>query len=103
MRGLDARLAVVAVVGGVVQVVRLVHQQDAAHRLLDHFLGLGRRVAHVLPHLVRARARVRARVEARVRARARVRVRATIRVRIRARVSPTRSSRVATTTWPERQ
>eukprot|EP00964_Phaeocystis_antarctica_P130149 scaffold94012_cov17-Phaeocystis_antarctica.AAC.1 len=28
-------LAVVAVVGGVVQVVGLVHQQDAAHGLLD--------------------------------------------------------------------
>mmetsp|Transcript_12289 Transcript_12289/g.21049 ORF Transcript_12289/g.21049 Transcript_12289/m.21049 type:complete len:465 (-) Transcript_12289:36-1430(-) len=52
---LDRLLPVVTVVGRVVQVVRLVHEQDAAHRLLDHLLGLGRGVANVLANQVVAR------------------------------------------------
>ena len=52
---LDRLLPVVALVGRVVQVVGLVDEQDAAHRLLDHLLGLGRGVADVLADEVVAR------------------------------------------------
>ena len=49
---LDRLLAVVALVLGPVQVVRLVDEQHAAVRALEHVLGLGRRVPDVLPHQV---------------------------------------------------
>ena len=45
---LDRLLAVVALVLGPVQVVRLVDEQHAAHRALQHLRGLGRGVADVL-------------------------------------------------------
>ena len=45
---LDRLLAVVAFVLGAVQVVGLVDEQHAAHRLLEHLVGLGRGVADVL-------------------------------------------------------
>ena len=54
---LDRLLPVVALVLGAVQVVGLVDEQHAAHRLLQHFLGLGRGVAYVLAHQVVARDR----------------------------------------------
>mmetsp|Transcript_28795 Transcript_28795/g.64356 ORF Transcript_28795/g.64356 Transcript_28795/m.64356 type:complete len:402 (+) Transcript_28795:138-1343(+) len=47
-QNLDGLLAVVAVVARVVEVVRLVDEQHAAHGLLDHLLGLGGGVADVL-------------------------------------------------------
>ena len=52
---LDRFRAVVALVLRLVQVIGLVDEQHAAHRLLDDFLGLGRGVADVLPDQVVAR------------------------------------------------
>ena len=52
---LDGFLAVVALVLRAVQVVGLVDEQHAAHRALQHFLGLGRGVADVLADEVVAR------------------------------------------------
>mmetsp|Transcript_18673 Transcript_18673/g.43732 ORF Transcript_18673/g.43732 Transcript_18673/m.43732 type:complete len:420 (-) Transcript_18673:152-1411(-) len=49
---LDGLLPVVAVVGRVVEVVRLVDEEDASHGLLDHLLGLGGGVPDVLSHEV---------------------------------------------------
>ena len=49
---LDRLLAVVALVLRAVQVVRLVDEQHAAVRALEHVLGLRRRVPDVLPHQV---------------------------------------------------
>ena len=53
----DRFLAVVALVLGPVEVIGLVDEQHAAHGALEHFLGLGRGVADVLPHQVVARDR----------------------------------------------
>ena len=53
----DRFLAVVALVLGPVQVVRLVDEQHAAHRLLEDLLGLRRRVADVLSDQIIARDR----------------------------------------------
>ncbi len=52
---LDRLLPVVALVLGAVQVVGLVDEQHAAHRLLQHLLGLRCSVADVLAHQVIAR------------------------------------------------
>ena len=52
---LDRFLAVVALVLGAVEVVGLVDEEHAAHRLLQDLLGLGRRVADVLADQVVAR------------------------------------------------
>jgi hypothetical protein len=54
---LDRLLAVVALVLGPVEVIGLVDEQHAAHRLLEHFLGLRRGVADVLADQVVARHR----------------------------------------------
>ncbi len=45
---LDGLLTVVTLVLGTVEVIRLVDEQHAAHRLLDHFFGLRRGVPDVL-------------------------------------------------------
>mmetsp|Transcript_30509 Transcript_30509/g.71503 ORF Transcript_30509/g.71503 Transcript_30509/m.71503 type:complete len:336 (-) Transcript_30509:397-1404(-) len=47
-KNLNGLLAVITVVSGIVEVVRLIDKEDAAHGLLDHLLGLGGRVADVL-------------------------------------------------------
>jgi len=44
----DGLLTVITVVGGIVEVVRLINKENAAHGLLDHLLGLGSGVADVL-------------------------------------------------------
>ncbi len=49
---LDGLLPVVLLVLGAVEVVRLVDEQHAAHRLLEDLLGLGRGVTDVLAHQV---------------------------------------------------
>jgi hypothetical protein len=54
---LDRLLAVVALVLGSVQVVSLVDEQHSAHRALEHFARLRRRVTDVLPDEVVARHR----------------------------------------------
>ena len=54
---LDHLLPVVAFVLGPVEVIRLVDEQHAAHRALQHLLGLGRGVADVLADEVVARHR----------------------------------------------
>ena len=54
---LDRLLAVVALVLGPIQVVRLVDEEHAAHGALQHFPGLRRRVADVLADEVVARDR----------------------------------------------
>ncbi len=46
----DRLLPVIAIVGGVVKVVGLVDEEDAAHGLLDHLLRFGGGVSHVLAH-----------------------------------------------------
>ena len=54
---LDRFLAVVALVVGAIEVVRLVDEQHATHRFLQHFARLGRGVADVLADEVVARHR----------------------------------------------
>ena len=53
----DGFLAVIALVLGAVQVIGLVDEQNAAHRLFEHFLRLRRRVADILADKVVARHR----------------------------------------------
>ena len=69
---LDRLLPVVALVLGPVEVVGLVDEQHAAHRLLQHLLGLRRGVADVLADEVVARHRRRGGPCARSRARCRI-------------------------------
>ena len=52
---LDGLLAVVPLVLGPIEIVGLVDEEHAADGLLEHLLGLGRRVAHILAHQVVAR------------------------------------------------
>jgi hypothetical protein len=54
---LDGLLPVIALVVGLVEVIGLVDEQHPAHRLLQHFLGLGRGVADILADQVVARHR----------------------------------------------
>jgi len=49
---LDGFLAIVTLIVGAVEVIGLVDEQHAPHGLFQHFLGLGRGVADILPHQI---------------------------------------------------
>ena len=49
---LDRLLAIVALVLGAIEVIGFVDEEDAAHRPLEDFLGLGRGMSNVLAHQI---------------------------------------------------